>query len=577
VMGHGQRQASVRGAGAMKRRTLLAMSALAAGCGRKHGPQFGKVIPPASQQVVMAIGAAVATLDPGPSWDIWEPYAIRSLFEGLTDYHPTTLEPIAAIATHYQANSDGTQFTFYLRGHRNPRGSPLDGLSDGGQFDPAKWSDGKTITAEDFVYSWRRAVDPANAFPTASLFYPIRNAQAINSRNAPPEALGVRALEGFTFQVDLREPVPHFLQMVATNQFFPVPRQVVERAGSFWTAPNRMVNSGAFRLLAWRDDEILLVKNSTYYDADHVRLQQLRLIAVSSQATIINLYKAGKIDLVTPLIPALHLRSLRQTLDYHAYPAVGNNYLVLNTRNSPLDNVLVRYALNMAIDKREIERFKGSGPAALGLLPPLDRYPSPRALPVMVRGRICDVLAFDPPAARSLMSAAGFAEGRRLKIEYLYPMQGDHRSRFEILQKQLREYLGVELIPVPKETSIYNQETFSLQYRGISAWADIALYQDPTYFLDQFLAGAPANVTGWTDERYDDVMMEARACAEPLTRLKRLADCERMLLRAMPVIPLYFDAWHQLRKPYVHGIDGNSIASIAFRNAWVDTNWRPVA
>ena len=416
-------------------------------------------------------------------------------------------------------------------------------------------------------------VDPANGFPTASLFHPIQHAQAINSGKANPERLGVRALHDLALQVDLREPAPYFLQLVASNQFFPVPRPVIESAGSAWTTPAYMVNSGAFRLTKWRDGEIVLAKNSRYYNADSVRLRELLLVTISKLTTTINLYKAGSIDLVTPLLPDLFVRLLRRTPDFHTHAATSNRFFIINTKKPPFDNVLVRYALNMAIDKNEIERFMGAGGAALALLPPLDGYESPRTLPTTVQGRTFDVLAFDPRGARSLMSAAGFPEGRALNIEYLYPTQGTHQERFEILQKQLRTYLGVQLVPAPGAFGLESGD-LQLWYRGLSAWSDMGLY--PTYFLDQFLTGASANVTGWNDPLYDAAMAEAKSCAGPAARFRKLANCERMLLQAMPVIPLYFEAWRQLRKPYVRGIEGNSIDAIAFHRAWIDTDWRPL-
>jgi ABC-type oligopeptide transport system substrate-binding subunit len=574
VIDHRQQQASSRG-GAMKRRTLLAMSAVAAGCGRRSSGYFGRTTPPRTQRLTMAIGAGPGTLDPAESWDIWEPYVIRSLFEGLTDYHPQTLEPIAALATHFEVNPDQTQFTFYLRGHRNPLGINLPGAPPDGLTAPARWSDGQIITAKDFVYSWRRVVDPANAFPTASLFSSIRNGQAVNAGKMRPEHLGVRAVNDFALQVDLHEPAPYFAQLAASNQFFPAPRRAIEAAGSAWTTPPYTISSGAFRLRKWRDGEVVLEKSPTYYNARKVSLEELRLVTILRSTTAINLYKAGNLDLVTPLLPALYLRLLRQAPDFHTYPAAGMHYFVMNTTKPPLDNLLVRYALNMAIDKKEIERFRGAGSAALSLLPSIDSYPSPRALTVSAAGRNCDILAFDPPGAQSLMRAAGFSESRPLKVEYLYPAIADHRLIFEILQRQLRQHLGVEMVPIPKEAAIVNQETFSLEYRGIAAWADTAVYQDPTYFLDQFLPGASANVTGWNDPGYASAMSEARSFLDTAARFQKLAECERMLLRAMPVIPLYFDAWQQLRKPYVRGIEGNSIAAIAFHRVWIDTNWRP--
>ena len=304
-------------------------------------------------------------------------------------------------------------------------------------------------------------------------------------------------------------------------------------------------------------------------------LEELRLITIPEPATTINMYKAGSIDLVTPLLPALYLRLMRRALDFHSHAAIANRYLVINTKKPPLNNVLVRYALNMAIDEKEIERFFGAGPAALALVPPLDKYESPLTVPITVQGSRCDVLAFDPQGARSLMRAAGIPENRRLRIEYLYPTQGTHKERFEILQKQWRTHLGVELIPVAKEPSIWNQDVYSSEYRGIAAWADIGLYPDPAYFLDQFLSGSSANVTAWRDPKYDAAMKEAKSCTQPATRLRKLADCERILLEGMAIIPLYFEAWQQLRKPYVRGIEGNSIDAIAFHRAWIDTNWSP--
>src|SRR5262245_37500783 len=164
---------------AMKRRTLLMITAFAAGCQRTNSRYFGRTTPPRGQRIVMAIVAEPSTLDPGRSWELYDTYPIRALFEGLTNYHPRTLEPVGALATHYQTDPDQTQFAFYLRGHRSPHGLPLAGSLPDRLVPPARWSDGTVITAHDFVYSWRRVVDPANGFATASLFFPICNAQAV--------------------------------------------------------------------------------------------------------------------------------------------------------------------------------------------------------------------------------------------------------------------------------------------------------------------------------------------------------------------------------------------------------------
>ena len=172
------------------------------------------------------------------------------------------------------------------------------------------------------------------------------------------------------------------------------------------------------------------------------------------------------------------------------------------------------------------------------------------------------------------MSAAGFPEGRKLKVEYLYPNMAA-AGRASTSSK------AVAAVPRSLIPSLNNHRLESAkdlpgrQYRGIAAWADIGLYQDPTLLPRSVSHRGLRQLTGWNDPRYDIAMAEAKSCPEPATRLKQLADCERMLLEAMPVIPLYFDAWQQLRKPYVRGIEGNAIDAIAFHRAWIDISWRP--
>ena len=162
-----------------------------------------------------------------------------------------------------------------------------------------------------------------------------------------------------------------------------------------------------------------------------------------------------------------------------------------------------------------------------------------------------------------------------MKVEYLYPTQGTHKERFEILQRQWRTHLGIELIPSPEGTIGLESGNLQSPIPWDCGLGGYRLIPGPNLLPRSVSDRRPANVTGWTDYRYDAAMAEAKSCTEPALRLRKLAECERMLLEAMPVIPLYFEAWQQLRKPYVRGIEGNSIDAIAFHRAWIDTNWRP--
>ena len=331
------------------RRSLCAAAILEAACKSKANPYFGDTTVPAEQCLVYIIGAEPATLDPGKTTGGYESFIIPALFESLTNYHPTTGRPMAALATHYKTNADWSQFIFYLRGHPKPDGvkfpntdslrneyaagmlredfsrahvAPPDTL-------PARWSDGTFITAQDFVYSWRRVVDPQTATPQyATFLYHVRNGEQINAGKVGPEALGVRALDDFTLQVDLRAPTLFFLELISNRIFAPVPRGAIEAARrrgreSSWTEPHHIVTSGAFTLQQHRPyDRVVLRKNPHYYEAGLVALQEIRFITVPDGTTCANLYRAGDAySMAGDRLPPLFAGSVEGKVDAYSAPA----------------------------------------------------------------------------------------------------------------------------------------------------------------------------------------------------------------------------------------------------------------
>src|SRR5216684_2981884 len=191
------------------RRALLTAGPLALAACANGGEYFGRAEPPHRQRLAFQISADPDTLDPAKTQNGSEEFILPSLFEGLVTLHPTTLEPLAGIATDYEVNSDHTRFTFYLRGNPKPRGIRLPNA--GRNPMPARWSDGRAITAHDFVYSWGRVVDPNTGAMMAGFLYCIRNAEEINAGKHPVNGLAVRAVDDFTLQVELRAPTPYFL------------------------------------------------------------------------------------------------------------------------------------------------------------------------------------------------------------------------------------------------------------------------------------------------------------------------------------------------------------------------------
>jgi ABC-type oligopeptide transport system substrate-binding subunit len=630
---------------------MLAGVILLTGCS-SSGDYFGKTSPPDQQRLVYLNAAEPETLDPAKSTGVPESHIQDALFDGLTKYHPKTSEPVAALATHFETNSDNTQFTFYLRGHPSPRGTRLPNSEtlradyEAGELDedfsrghasppdniPARWSDGRIITAHDFVYSWRRVVDPATAADYASLLYYVKNAEQINSGKArlreqatgrfrldpetgeeiiatekeikedpnlsrlaaqsevvkfTPEDLAARSLDDFTFQVDMRAPTAFFVNMQSHHIFYPVPRQAIEAASasgqeSLWTQPRYIVTSGAFLLKEWRPyDKIVAVKNPQYYDAKLVALEEITFLPINDNTTNVNIYKAGAADAMSGnAIPQPFIEVLKRgKKDFHITPSLGSYFYLINTRKPPFDNPVVRYALNMATDKRAITEFLAAGQIpGISLVPPMDNFNQTRSLEVTIDGKSYDVLGYDPAAARELLAKAGFADGvgrngQRLKVEILFNTLEAHKQIAEIVQQQWRANLGLDVTLVNQEWKVYLETLDNLHYGGVARRGWIGDYVDPNTFLDLFVTGSVNNGSGWTDPRYDSMLKEANATTDPLLRMKKLQQSEAYLLKAMPFVPIYTYTWFYLRKPYVRGVAPNLLDQHPFKYVWIDKEW----
>ena len=570
----------------INRRHFFAVgSAALASCARSRD-YLGTTVPPSSQKLVFASGEPTS-LDPAQSTNTWEVYVIPALFEGLTQPHPEQPDPIAALATHYQSSRDQTRFTFYLRGHPFPRGVRLPGYEDlSGRFtrgrnagpvsQPARWSDGTVITANDFVYAWRRFLEPVTAAPLAYQLFCIKNAEDISAGKRAPSELAVRALDTFTFDVELRSPSPFFLRLITQWLFAAVPQHAIEKAGAAWTEPRNIVTSGPFTLGAWRRREVLtLVKNHRYYDRDLVALDELTFFSAEDETTTVNLYKAGAIAATTGLnLPALLLPVLSQKRDFRVQPAFATIISVINTRHPPFDSVLLRYALNMATNKRAIAGFlSGDRIPARSLVPPFAGYANSARLPIHIDGRTYDVLAFDPEGARALFNRA--VGPNRVDFTYHFANSTTWREVAEILQQQWQSALNVRVNLAGRENNVHWNMVLDADYSGVAYFAIQPGYMDPTPFFDPFLTSTNANPSAWADANFTSKLSEANAIASPIERMRALAQCEELLLAAMPVSPLYFDTWHYLTKPYVHGLSCNAFDLRAFKYVWIDTDWRP--
>jgi oligopeptide transport system substrate-binding protein len=337
-----------------------------------------------------------------------------------------------------------------------------------------------------------------------------------------------------------------------------------------------MVSSGPFVLDQWLPmNKIVLRRNPRYYEASLVSLDELVFLPTTNGATLVNLYKSGESHVTdVRIIPPIYAPAVIAARDGLRSNACRSVWFSMNTTQPPLDNVLVRYGLNMAIDRPAIARALGAGRVpALGYVPPFPGYDPPTTLPFTLDGQTCDLLSFNPEAARALLAKAGHVG--RMRIPFTFPGDAATKELSEIVTQQWHSILNIDCPINVQETAVYWSQTCPMRsYQGIvkDVWTPVV--SDPYDFLTQF-GPAQYACAAWVDKKYDGMLAGANSTLNPAERMRKLAEVETYLLRQMPLLPVYYDSWLRLQKPYVRGFPLNRLGWPIFKYAWIDTNWRP--
>lgn len=572
----------------MKRLVLATL--LLAGC-QQDGRYLGNTRPPSLQRLVYINAYEPTVLDPAGDSTSTDLGIQQVLFEGLTINNPVTSRPMAGMATHYEVTADSAQYTFYLRGHPHPKGNRLDdisvlprefshGVKPPPDSTPGRWSDGSPVTAGDFVFSWRRLVEPRTASAGAGDAGIILNAREITAGKMGPDQLGVEAFGDFTLRVRLKAPAPYFLGLLTSSDLSPVPRQAIQRAvlrgrPDAWTRPGNIVTNGPFVLADWRPyDQLTVVRARNYYESDLVKLDEIAFVKLGVGPPAMNFYRAGlaqsmfDVALPTALTPAL-----RQKQDLRVRPELLLGYLIINLRRPPFDNRMLRWALNMALDKAAIAGFQAGRPAQQ-LIPDMPGFSPPQSVPVEVHGRKYDVLAFNPTGARELLSLAGYPggigpDGKRLTFSINVP--GPIETP-QIIRHQWLANLNIEAQLNRVEAAVMSDGVLKGTLAGLSFDGWGLTYADPMALLGPTFA---ADWLGWHDEAYSAELAAADGTLDPQARMQKLSRCAARLMEAMPLIPFSFRSDIRLTKPYVRALQTDLLGNPSFRYAWIDTEWKP--
>ncbi len=467
--------------------------------------------------LVFLNGAEPETLDPALITGQPEGRIASALFEGLTTFN-SAAQPVPGVAERWELSPDKRIYTFHLRAN-------------------ARWSNGDAITANDFLKSWQRTLAPETASEYAYQLYYIKNARAFNEGTLHNFwQVGIRALDPLTLEVTLENPTPFFLDLCAFTTLMPVHLPTVYRYGDGWIKPGKLVGNGAYQLTEWRiNDRVRLVKNPFYWNAAHVAMRSVDVLPAARANTAFNYYATGLADLMMDkgLAPTPLMGELKKRADFHSAPFLGNYFIRFNVTRKPFDDVRVRQAFALVIDKNLlVEKITKAGEVpAQSLVPPgCAGYQPPPGL------------ARDPVRARQLLADAGFPGGKNFPlISYLYKGDSDlDRDLAVELQGMFQRELGVNMQLQGQEWKVYLRSMSSLDYDLCrSSW--VGDYNDPNTFLDMFVTGGGNNRTGWGSTVYDDDIAQAAREIDPRTRFDIFRRAEHILITEQaPICPLYF-------------------------------------
>lgn len=473
-----------------------------------------------------------ATLDPQKSNLIDEFAIIGDLIMGLTTDAPDA-SPAPGMATSWDTSPDGLVWTFHLR--------------------DAKWSDGLPVTADDFVYAYRRILDPKTASIYAYLVYILKNGQALNEGKARPEDLGVRALDPHTLQLTLEHPAPYLPEITKHQSFFPVPRHVVEKFGDDWVQPGRFVGNGPYKLVSWRlGDYIQVEKNPLFFEAQKVCVDRIDYYPTSDSVMAERRVARGELDINTNF-QSNRIDRLRRTMPQTVRPHVSlaTAYMSLNTRDIPaFKDIRVRRALSESID-REFLTSKlmraGQVPAYAFVPPGTANYkPGPHAF---WAGR---TLAQRQADARRLLALAGYGPSRPLRFEIKSPNNPDSLLISQAAQADWAA-VGVDAKLVQNENQVafaaYRDRDFAV---GVMTW--YADFNDPMTFLGLMKSDTGAqNYGDYKSPTYDALLDAADHEPDAARRADILAEAEQVMLNDEAMIPLFFVVNRNLVSPKITG------------------------
>ena len=497
------------------------------------------------------IASEPETIDPQLNTAADGAIMLNHLFESLIRWDDdgngnAVLKP--GMAESWEVSEDGLTWTFKLR--------------------DAKWSDGKPVTAEDFVYAWNRLVDPKTG---ADYEYMLDMVKGYEEKK-----LDISAPDEKTFVVNLNVKCPYFEEICAFPAVMPVRKDIIEAHKTWTQDPSTLISNGPFKLEKWDHNSVLsMVKNEEYYDADSVKAEKLAFHLQDDQNAIYASYRSGDLDFVNS-VPQEEVKKLLDSKELKVKPYVGTYFVCFNTEKEPFNDPKVRKAFSLAIDRNFIvNQVTGQGQQAATGYVPAGVYDAKGADGDDFRTTGGDYYSIkdedydkNVEEAKKLMEEAGFKDGEGFpQIEYLYNTDENHKAIAEALQNMWQEKLGVQVSLQNQDWNVFLKERKEGNY-NIARHGWIADYNDPMSFIDMWLTGGGNNDAQYSNPEFDKFVKAAKATSDQDERMENMHKAEDILIGEDNVVaPLYFYTNSYMIKPNIKGMYYTPLGYFFFKSA----------
>jgi oligopeptide transport system substrate-binding protein len=538
-----------------------------------------------AQELTYNLGTEPEAIDPAIITSIPGVSMVAQVFDGLTRLDNKNA-PQPAIAKSWTISKDLKTYIFTLR--------------------DAYWTNGTPVTAYDFEYAWKRALSPELAASYAYQLYYVYGGQAFNTsikvgtkyyvqavdakgnpltktvggkvvpvpnmtkQIDPSKNVGVRALNAKTLKVYLQSPTIYFLNLTAFPTLYPVCKAVVSTNDKWASDPTNYVTNGPFKLTQWsHNDKMVFVKNPTYWDKNNVKLTKITYLMVENESTALSMYESGQLD-AAAFVPLSELPKLVASGDVKIFPYLGTYYGMVNVTKKPFNDVRVRKALNLAIDRKAITTSitKGGQIPALAWVP----YGIADALPGKDFRTVGGTFYKDDDiaTAKALLAQAGYPNGKGFPaFTFLYNISEANKTIAEAIQGMWKKNLGITCTLRNEELGVYRADRSALNYDvGRANW--IGDYMDPNTFLDMWVTGSGTNITGWSNKSFDALIAKAKVTVDPKARMATLHAAEKILMTDMPILPIYHYTNPVLLSKHIKNFYLSTLGIVDWKNAYME-------